>query len=139
MRKVAVVVLLGFLWSCIPVGLQITRGPATDRDEAPIPAPFKAEGPPALESTPHPGLQKAPSLGPNVYYSEGEDLWYRWAYRRWYQAFRWNGNWFVLMETPSVLANVELEKVELPTLEGLEELPPLPPLPKRPEDPNGPF
>lgn len=138
-KNITVLAILSCALACLSCALQITKGPPTDRDEAPIPSPFEGSEAPPLEPTAHPGLQKAPSLGPNVYFHPAEDLWYRWAYRRWYQAFRWDGNWFVLMETPSILADVELEKVELPTLKGLEELPPLPPVPpapKRPEDPS---
>jgi len=135
LKKLALVAVLGSIAACLG-GVQITRGPPTDRDEAPIPSPFEGDQTPALEPTSYVGLQKAPALGPNVYFHQAENLWYRWAYRRWYQAFRWDGNWFVLMEAPDVLAEVPLEKVKLPTLEDLKELPPLPPPPKRPEDPN---
>ena len=129
-KILCILVVLACSGAC--VGLQVKQGPPADRPEVPIPAVFRSEEPPDLEPCPYPGLQRAPSLGPNIYFQESENLWYRRAYRRWYQAFRWNGNWFVLMETPAILADVPIEKVRLPTLEDLEELPPLPPVPDRP-------
>lgn len=85
--------------------------------EPPVPAPFAGKEPPALEPTDAAGLFMAPSLAPNVYYHDREDLWYRYAYRRWYQAFRWNGNWFILgEEPPEILSGRKLMRPELPEL-----------------------
>ncbi len=103
-------------------GITITGPPPIT--EGPIPSPFEAEEPPALEPTDTPDLFSAPSLGPNVYFHESDKLWYRYAYRRWYQAFRWNGNWFVLEEPPEILSERELVKPkreDLPTLPEYED------------------
>jgi hypothetical protein len=111
---------------CLIVGAAggLTMTPIPDEYEGPIPDPFTGSEPPALEPTRHAGLKKAPSLGPDVYYDEPTELWYRYEFRRWYQAFRWNGNWFVLQETPEALASVEISPEQpLPTLPEYEEPP----------------
>ena len=111
---------------CLVVGAVggLTMTPIPDEYEGPIPEPFSGSEPPQLEPTRHAGLQKAASLGPDVYYDEPTELWYRYKFRRWYQAFRWNGNWFVLQETPQVLAGVETSPDKpLPTLPEYEEGP----------------
>lgn len=117
-------------------GLTVTQVP--DEYEGPIPDPFSGDAPPALEPTPYEGLLRAPSLGSDVYYHEPTDLWYRYTFRRWYQAFRWDGAWFVLPETPTILVDVETSPAEpLPTLPEYEDLPTLPEyedLPTLPED-----
>ena len=92
----------------------------------PIPDVFSGDSQPALEATGIEGLLAARSLGPNVYFHAGDDLWYRRAYRRWYQAFRWNGNWFLVAETPEFLEGIKIEKVALPELPDLEDLDDLP-------------
>jgi len=107
-------------------GVTITQPPAVR--QPPIPEAFSGDAAPALEATDWPGLFRAPRLGPNVWFHEPGDLWYRYAYHRWYQAFRWNGNWFIVAETPAVLVGREIERVALP------ELPELPTLPEVPED-----
>ena len=51
------------------------------------------------------------------------------TYRRWYQAFRWNGNWFILEDIPPLIQErtpPPPEEDELPTLPEYE--------PKRPEE-----
>ena len=121
MRALASALAALALGACISGSITTTTTP--ESREGPIPPPFKGDEPPVLEATDAEGLMKAPALGPNVYYHDPADLWYRRAYRRWYQAFRWNGNWFILPETPAVLVGREIEKVELP---DLEDLPPLP-------------
>ena len=75
--------------------------------EGPIPSPFEGEQEPELLATEIEGVFKAPSLAPNVYFHASEEDWYRFAYRRWYQAFRWNGNWFILERKPVVLDILE--------------------------------
>lgn len=114
-------------------GVTTTTQPAPR--EGPIPPPFVGDDPPALAPTDVEGLSRAPSLAPNVYYYAPADLWYRRAYRRWYQAFRWNGNWFILAETPTVLVGRKIEKVVLPELPDLPADPRgLPELPELPDD-----
>jgi len=115
------------LCACISGAITTTTLP--ESREGPIPARFEAEAPPVLEPTDVEGLMKVSGLGPNVYYHDPADLWYRRAYRRWYQAFRWDGNWFILPETPVVLVGREIEKVALP---DLGDVPPLPEI----EDPD---
>ncbi len=109
---------LTLLWlaGCVGMnaGMSVT-GPPEVR-QPPVPAPFDAEGPPTLEPTDTPGLSSAPSLAPNLYYYEPDDAWYRYAYRRWYQAFRWNGNWFILDAAPEILVDRPIERRELPEL-----------------------
>ena len=100
------------------VGVVVTRPPPVK--QPPVPSPFEGSEPPALESTETPGLLRAAALGEHVYFYEPEELWYRHAYRRWYQAFRWNGNWFILEETPELLAE---RTPEAPTLDELPTLP----------------
>lgn len=118
----------------------ITQTVQPESLEGPIPPPFQGAEAPALAPTDVEGLFRAPSLGPNVYFHEPADLWYRRAYRRWYQAFRWNGNWFILAETPQVLVGREIQKVELPELppdragDDPRALPELPELPELPDD-----
>ncbi len=96
--------------------------------EGPIPDPFEGEQQPELEATEIDGLFKVPTLAPNVFFHESEENWYRYAYRRWYQAFRWNGNWFLVDEVPKFLADRSIAPEELPTLPEYErgELPTLP-------------
>ncbi len=96
--------------------------------EGPIPEPFAGPGPPSLEETDVPGLQAASSLDPDVYYHEPSELWYRYTFRRWYQAFRWDGHWFIVEEVPDFLAERASAPRELPTLPEFEpgELPTLP-------------
>ena len=101
-------------------GVTIVQVP--DEYEGPIPSRFEGDGPPELEQTEIPGLLAAPGLDRNLYFHEPEDLWYRYTYRRWYQAFRWNGNWFVLEQTPLILNKVEIVVPDkLPTLPEYEE------------------
>ncbi len=130
------------LGACVSGAITTTTLP--EAREGPIPSPFEGDEAPLLETSDVEGLMKAPGLGPNVYYHGPADLWYRRAYRRWYQAFRWNGNWFILPETPAVLVGREIEKVKLPELEDLPRLPDLedaddlPDLPEQ-EEPEGGF
>ncbi|MBW2281060.1 MAG: hypothetical protein JRG82_09980 [Deltaproteobacteria bacterium] len=134
-KRAASALVASALCSCISGAITTTTLP--ESREGPIPARFQGSEPPVLDATDVPGLMKASGLGPNVYYHDPADLWYRRAYRRWYQAFRWDGNWFILSGTPAVLVGREIEKVELP---DLEDLPPLPDvedvddLPDLPED-----
>ena len=136
-RALVVAVLLG-VGSCT---LNMTTTTVPESVEGPIPPPFEGVEAPALAPTDVEGLSRAPSLAPNVYYYAPADLWYRRSYRRWYQAFRWNGNWFILAETPEVLVGRKIERVELPELPDLgddaDELPDLPELPDEPEPDEG--
>lgn len=137
MRVIVSLVLASLLCGC----LQMTVVPTEEGPRIRLPKPFEGEEPPALEATDQEGLYLAPLLAPNVYFHEAEELWYRYAYRSWYQAFRWNGNWFVLDDVPPILANREIIRPKLPELPGeddprdvlelpdLPELPELPPLP----------
>ena len=126
MIRVAALALACAICTGCVLGVTTTVQPASL--EGPIPPPFHADEAPVLAPTEIEGLSRAPSLAPNVYYHAPADLWYRRAYRRWYQAFRWNGNWFILAETPTVLVGREIERVALP------ELPELPTLPELPDD-----
>jgi hypothetical protein len=120
--------------ACVSVSISM---PPEGPPPPPIPKMFTGDTEPILEPTGIEGLLAARSLGPNVYYHG--DLWYRRAFRRWYQAFRWNGNWFLLNETPDFLDGIAIEKAPRPDLrdlERLEDLPELPPLPDFPGDPN---
>jgi len=105
------------------IGLAVTQIP--ENTEPPIPNPFRGDTPPELEETEAEGVMAAPSLGPNVFYVESEDLWYRYRYKRWYQAFRWNGTWFIQPDPPPlVVAQVSLDPKDdrIPTLPEYEEL-----------------
>lgn len=118
MRFVIGVSLGALLSACIAV----TVTPVEPVKEGPIPKPFAGKEPPQLIPTEIEGLFRAPSLAPNVYFHEPEEDWYRYAYRRWYKAFRWNGNWFILEARPTVLASLELEGPEdLPAFDDLEK------------------
>jgi hypothetical protein len=98
---------------CTSFGLTTT---VIDTPNEYVPRPFKGDTEPALTPTDVTDLYRVESLGPNVYYDGGQDLWYRRARRQWYQAFRWNGNWFIVSKTPALLVGREIEKVSLPTL-----------------------
>lgn len=105
---------------CLLLGISVSTQQAEVKREV-VPKPFEGEEPPPLEATQKAGLFHAPSLGPNVYYFEPDDLWYRFGYRRWYQAFRWNGNWFILEDEPMILRDVKLVIPKLPTLPEYED------------------
>ncbi len=120
MRRLIVGAAFVALAACTPTGFSITATPTPEPKQPPIPSPFSGEEEPVLEATDKDGLHMAPGLAPNVYFYEPEDVWYRYAYRRWYQAFRWNGSWFILDEPPDVLADRKLEKRELPTIPEYE-------------------
>lgn len=123
MRSLIGAAALVVLAACQPTGFGITATPPPEVKQPPIPSPFRGEEQPVLERTDKQGLFSAPELAPNVYFYEAEDLWYRYAYRRWYQAFRWNGSWFILEEPPEILADHKLEKRELPTIPEYEDGP----------------
>ena len=131
MRLVGLALLAAWLGAtgCIVGGTGgITTTPTRASNEGPIPDPLSGDGPPALEETDEPGLLAAPSLDANLYYHQPSELWYRHTFRRWYQAFRWNGNWFLVDEVPEFLADRSIAPEELPTLPEYErgELPTLP-------------
>jgi hypothetical protein len=138
MTRGAAALLALALWSgCTAFGISTT--PIRESNEGPVPTAFEGEETPALAPADVEGLFRAPALGPNVYYHQPADLWYRRAYRRWYQAFRWNGSWFILAETPEVLVGREIEKVELPeppdaVRDDPRDLPELPELPELPDE-----
>ena len=115
-RVVAGAILVGGLAACVPTGLSIVMQPAPAVKQPPIPSTFEGDGDPTLEKTDQAGLFYVPELGPNVYFYKSDDLWYRYAYHRWYQAFRWDGNWFILQDPPEVLAKRKLIRRELPEL-----------------------
>jgi len=92
------IALLVLLAGCITV----TRTAGQD-EEVQAPDAFEGEAPPPLEPTEEPGWFTAQSLDPTLYYSEEEDLWYRYAYNRWYLAYRWNGAWWIPDKTPKYL------------------------------------
>lgn len=123
MRLIVLLALPVLLLGCLTqdFGVTITQPPPIK--QRPIPDAFEGEEAPKLEATDRPGLFRAPELAENVWFHEPSDLWYRYTYRGWYQAFRWNGNWFIIEEPPEVLADVELV---VPTLPELPELPELP-------------
>ncbi len=140
MRRAALAVAGLLCGACVAFGITTTVQP--ESREGPIPPPFQSDEAPALAASNVEGLFRAPSLGPNVYFHEPAQLWYRRAYRRWYQAFRWNGNWFILAKTPQILVGREIEKVVLPELpddpgDDPRELPELPELPD--DEPDGGF
>ena len=119
--RIVFLALLALLTACITV----TRTAGKD-DEPPTPDPFAGEAPPPLEPTQEPGWFTAHSLDPTLYYSEEQDLWYRYAYSRWYLAYRWNGAWWVPDSTPSyLLSQVKVAEEKTGTvkeqLKGLEE------------------
>jgi len=97
-HRIGFLALLVLLAGCITV----TRTGGKD-DEPPTPDPYEGEVPPPLQPSEEPGWFIAPSLDTTLYYSEDEDLWYRYAYNRWYLAYRWNGAWWVPDSTPAFL------------------------------------
>ncbi len=103
--------------ACMHGAVTVTQPPPSY--EPPIPERFRGEGPPELRNTDAPGLLRAPSVDRDLYYFRPDDLWYRFAYNRWYQAFSWNGNWFVPEQVPEVLKGREPKRT-LPTLPELE-------------------
>jgi hypothetical protein len=112
-------ILLLALCACARVGgIAVTPPPV--RNEPPIPERLEAETAPALVETDAPGLLRASSVDLDLYYYRPDDLWYRFAYNRWYQAFSWNGNWFVPERVPEALIGREPKRT-LPTLPELEE------------------
>lgn len=115
-RVIVGVLVLGLTLACQPTGFSIVTAPPPATKQPPVPSAFEAEEDPPLEETDQAGLFYAPALGPNVYFYEPDELWYRYAYRRWYQAFRWNGSWFILEDPPDVLAKRELIRPKLPEL-----------------------
>lgn len=121
MRLSSIAALALVLLGCPTGNFDVTVTQPPPIKQPPIPGSFEGDAAPGLEATDRPGVFSAPELGPNVWFHEPADLWYRHAYRRWYQAFRWNGNWFVLDEPPKVLADI---KVVVPELPELPELPP---------------
>ena len=105
------------------IGLAVSQIP--ENTEPPIPSPFRGDTAPELVPTETAGVLAAESLGPNVFYFEPEDLWYRYRFKRWYQAFRWDGTWFIQPDPPpAVVSQVSLapEDDRIPTLPEYEEL-----------------
>jgi hypothetical protein len=104
--------------------ITVTRTAGQD-EEVPAPDRFEGEAPPPLEPTPEPGWFTAPTLDPTLYYSESDDLWYRYAYNRWYLAYKWNGAWWIPDKTPKYLltqVKIAEERSDVKTqLKDLEE------------------
>jgi hypothetical protein len=88
--------------------------PPIPKPEPPLPPPFEGEQAPALEATTVQGILVAPPEFENLYYSEPDGLWYRYWRSRWYQAFRWNGNWFPPEDVPAPLRAGPLEVSSTP-------------------------
>jgi hypothetical protein len=104
--------------ACGPFGAVTVTAPPP-RYEPPVPERFGGKAAPLLLETDAPGLLRAPSVDEHLYYYRPDDLWYRFAFNRWYQAFAWNGNWFVPEKVPDVLRGREPRR-SFPTLPGLE-------------------
>ena len=120
LRTSLVAALLGSL-GCI--GLAVSQIP--QNTEPPVPSPLKGDAEPELVATEAEGVHVAPELGPNIFYFEPDDLWFRYRYKRWYQAFRWDGTWFIQPDPPPVVvALVSLDPTDdkIPTLPEYEEL-----------------
>lgn len=107
--RCALVVALATLSGCI----QVTRVVPEDV-KVETPDPFLAPGDPDLATTDVEGLFGAPELDPNCYFYEPEKSWYRYWNRNWFQAFRWDGAWFLLRpeDVPAFLrGRVDLEPI----------------------------
>jgi hypothetical protein len=83
--------------------IQVVQTAPEMEPEPQTPAPLVSMEEPKLVATGVPGLMAAPALDPTLYYYEPDELWYRYAYRRWFQAFRWDGSWFVPEKVPDVV------------------------------------
>ena len=92
---------LTLLAACVQV---VQRPP--EEPPPPTPDPYLAAGPGELVATDHPGLFQAPELGRTCYTYEPKREWYRFAYNHWYQAFRWDGDWYLVpdAQVPKFLA-----------------------------------
>lgn len=110
------------LTACAPgqFGIIVTPPPPAEPEPI-VPEPFQGTEPPALVETEMEGLLAAPSVHRTLYFHESSELWYRYAYHRWYQAFRWNGHWFLPERTPDALLERTPEAPrKLPTLPEYE-------------------
>jgi hypothetical protein len=83
--------------------IQVVRTTQEQEPEPRAPDPLVSMEEPKLEPTGVEGLLAAPALDPTLVYYEPEELWYRYAYKRWYQAFRWDGNWFIPDDVPKAV------------------------------------
>jgi hypothetical protein len=83
--------------------IQVVQTAPDMEPEPQTPDPLVSMEPPKLVPTEAPGLFAAPALDPTLYYYEPDELWYRYSYRRWFQAFRWDGAWFVPERVPDVV------------------------------------
>jgi hypothetical protein len=83
--------------------IQVVRTTQEQEPEPRAPDPLISMTEPKLEPTGVEGLLAAPALDPTLYYYEPDELWYRYAYKRWYQAFRWDGNWFIPDDVPKAV------------------------------------
>jgi hypothetical protein len=83
--------------------IQVVQTAPPQEPEPRTPEPFVSMEEPKLVPTEVPGLFAVPSLDATVYYYKPEELWYRYAYRSWYQAFRWDGAWFIPGKLPDVV------------------------------------
>jgi hypothetical protein len=119
MRVTIATLALTALASCVQV---VQRAP--DAPPPRTPDPYLAEAPGDLVPTDHPGLFQAPELGRTCYTYEPDRSWYRFAYSNWYQAFRWDGEWFLLLDkdVPKFLAGRVPKAPERPRERRLDDL-----------------
>jgi hypothetical protein len=108
MRRAALLMIL-FALSCSSSFDVWVQPPPIPKPEPPLPPPFEGAAAPPLEATAVRGILVAPPEYENLYYSETDELWYRYWRTRWYQAFRWNGNWFPPEDVPPPLRAGPLE------------------------------
>ena len=83
--------------------IQVVQTAPEMEPEPQTPDPLVSMEEPKLVPTDAPGLFAAPAIDPTLYYYEPDELWYRYSYRRWFQAFRWDGSWFVPEKVPDVV------------------------------------
>ena len=95
--------------------IQVVQTAPPMEPEPRTPDPLVSLEEPKLEPTEVEGLFAAPGLAESLFYYEPQELWYRYEYRRWFQAFRWDGYWFVPEKVPEVLkAMVPAETPQTP-------------------------
>ena len=101
--------LVALLLGCI----QVVQTAPPMEPEPQTPDPLVSLEDPKLQPTATEGLFAVPGLKENVFYYEPNELWYRYEYRKWFQAFRWDGYWFVPDKVPdAVKAQVPEETPE---------------------------
>lgn len=100
------------LASCVSVQVQQRPGAAEADRAVRTPKAFVTVDEPVQEPTEVEGLYRAPNIDRNLFYYEKDRAWYRWAYGRWFQAFRWDGKWYEMPEQalPAALLQADVDR-----------------------------